>query len=68
MNHGKMYMDGTPQEVFQNYHRLEEVGLAAPQVTYIMEALKQRGFPVRGTTITLQGAKAEILRALRERI
>ena len=44
MNKGKVMYDGAPKEVFAHYRELEEVGLAAPQVTYILHALKDRGF------------------------
>lgn len=37
-------LDGTPKEVFSHYKELEKVGLAAPQVTYVMHDLKERGF------------------------
>ena len=40
MNQGKMAFDGTPKEVFSHYKELEKIGLAAPQITYIMHALK----------------------------
>ena len=46
MNKGKVMYDGAPKEVFAHYRELEEVGLAAPQVTYILHALKDRGFDV----------------------
>ena len=39
-------LDSTPKEVFRHYKELEEVGLAAPQVTYVMHDLKDRGFDV----------------------
>ena len=44
MNQGEMMYDGTPKEVFSHYKELEKVGLAAPQVTYIMNALAEKGF------------------------
>ena len=40
MNHGEKMLDGEPGEVFRHYKDLEKVGLAAPQVTYVMHALK----------------------------
>ena len=39
MNQGEVMYDDTPREVFRHYKELEEVGLAAPQVTYMMHAL-----------------------------
>ena len=37
MNRGQIMFDNTPREVFSHYKELETVGLAAPQVTYIMQ-------------------------------
>ncbi|MGN1084161.1 MAG: energy-coupling factor transporter ATPase, partial [Lachnospiraceae bacterium] len=40
MNGGRVFCDGTPKEVFESYQDLEKIGLAAPQVTYLSESLK----------------------------
>ena len=53
MNHGEKLFDDTPKQVFRHYKRLEEVGLAAPEVTYIMHELRDAGVPV-STDITLR--------------
>ncbi len=63
MNRGKVMFDGVPKAVFAHYKELEEVGLAAPQVTYIMHALREKGFPVKAQATTIAEAKEEILRA-----
>lgn len=62
MNHGKVMFDDTPKEVFKHYKELETVGLAAPQVTYIMNALREKGFAVNTDATTIAEAKEEILR------
>lgn len=67
MNHGSVMFDGTPREVFHYYQELEEVGLAAPQVTYLMHELRKRGIPVDGEATTLEEAKASILKCFQER-
>ena len=64
MNRGRMAFDGTPKEVFAHYRELEKIGLAAPQITYIMHALKDKGLEVDTSAITVEEAKASILRAL----
>lgn len=64
MNKGSKMFDGTPKEVFAHYRELEQVGLAAPQVTYIMHALKEKGFPVDTTVTTIDEAVEEIVRKL----
>ncbi len=44
MNRGEVAFDDTPKAVFAHFEELEKMGLAAPQITYIMHALKERGF------------------------
>ena len=65
MNHGEKMLDGTPGEVFRHYKELEKVGLAAPQVTYVMHDLKERGFDVSPDATTIEEAADEIVRFLR---
>ena len=67
MNKGKVFLDGSPKEVFAHYKELEEIGLAAPEVTYIMNELAAKGLPVNTEATTLEEAKEEILRALNSR-
>lgn len=64
MNAGQKVFDGTPKEVFRHYKELEEMGLSAPQVTYIVQGLRERGIPVSEDVTTVPEAKAEILRLL----
>ena len=64
MNKGSVMLDGVPKDVFAHYKALQEVGLAAPAVTYIMQQLKQNGFAVSTDATTIEEAKEEILRAL----
>lgn len=65
MDKGQVLYDAAPAEVFRHYEELEQIGLAAPQVTYILHALKKQGYPVRTDLITIEEAKNEILRVLR---
>lgn len=67
MNHGSVMLDGTPREVFHHYQELEAVGLAAPQVTYLMHELRKKGIPTDGEATTLEEAKASILKCFQER-
>ena len=67
MSRGKMIFDGSPREVFAHYQELEKIGLAAPQVTYIMNGLKNAGFPVRTDLLTVAEARDEILKYWKER-
>ena len=66
MNHGEKMYDGTPKEVFSHYKELEGVGLAAPQVTYIMNALKEKGIDVDTNAITIAEAADEIMRSFHD--
>ncbi len=67
MNHGEVQFDGTPKEVFSHYKELEKIGLAAPQVTYIMHALADKGFPVKTDATTIEEASEAILEALKKK-
>lgn len=67
MNKGHVAFDDTPKEIFSHYKELEEMGLAAPQMTYIMHALKERGMDVDVTATTVEEARDSILKALKKR-
>lgn len=64
MNSGEVMLDGAPKEVFRHYKELEAVGLAAPQVTYLMHDLKAHGLNVELDATTVEEAKKSILAAL----
>ena len=64
MNRGSVLYDDEPRQVFQHYKEREQVGLAAPQVTYIMQALARQGMEVDTAVTTIKEAEQEILRAL----
>jgi len=64
MSDAKVMMKGTPREVFTKIDMLEEVGLGAPQITYLMRALKEKGIPVREDIFTVAEAKEEIRKYL----
>lgn len=64
MNKGSIMYDDTPKSVFAHYKELEEVGLAAPQVTYILHELQKRGLNVDVTATTIDEAAEKIAKAL----
>ena len=68
MNQGEAMYDGTPKEVFSHYKELEKIGLAAPQVTYIMNALADKEFDVGIEATTIEEATEEIFRAYQKKI
>lgn len=67
MNHGQVMYNDIPKKVFAHYKELEEVGLAAPQVTYIMHDLKQRGLDVNFQATSIEEAADSIMNALEKR-
>lgn len=66
MNKGAVMFDDVPKEVFKHYEALEEIGLAAPQVTYIVNRLKKEGVPVDTNVTTIAEAKDAILKMFKE--
>ena len=66
MNRGSVLYDDVPAEVFRHYQELEAVGLAAPQVTYIMHKLREKGLAVNTEVTTIAQAKEEILKAYKK--
>ena len=67
MNQGQVLYDDTPGNVFMHADELEQIGLAAPQMTYIMNRLKKEGFAVNTNVTTIDEAKREILRCFKNR-
>lgn len=65
INKGKIAMDGSPREVFSNVSALENIGLSAPQITYLMKKLKKKIPDLRDDIFTVEEAKREILRYLK---
>lgn len=64
MNKGQVRFDGVPREVFRHYRELEEIGLAAPQVTYLMHDLAAAGWEVDTDATTVEEAADAIYRCL----
>ena len=56
MNQGEVRFDGRPVDVFRHYKELEEIGLAAPQTTYLMQELKKQGADVNTDATTVEEA------------
>ena len=61
MGGGKLLYDDDPVKVFRHVKELEDLGLAAPQITYIMKLLKERGLDVNTDCLTVKEAAQEIL-------
>ncbi len=67
MDGGSLVLAGEPAEVFSHVERLEEIGLAAPQVTYVAKALASRGIEIDPTLYTVENAAAHLMDLLRRK-
>ena len=64
MAEGKIFLSGTPSEVFSKPERLEEVRLAAPPISVLMDQLKKEGLDLPSGIFTVEAAT----NALKEKI
>lgn len=65
MNHGKVALQGRPEEVFKEIDTLEEIGLGVPQVTYLAKRLREKGFNISDNIFTIEEAKKQLLSILK---
>lgn len=65
MNHGKVALQGKPEEVFKEIDTLEEIGLGVPQVTYLAKRLREKGFTISDNIFTIEEAKKQLLSILK---
>lgn len=61
---GKIVLDGTPQEVFEQKELLENVGLEVPQATELTRRLYESGAGIPKTVLDAEGAAKAIFEAL----
>lgn len=66
MDKGKCILDGTPEKIFREIETLESVGLAVPQMTYLIRELRNKGFDLSQDIFTIEKAKQELLRILKK--
>jgi len=66
MNHGEKVFDDSPKQVFKHYKELEKMGLAAPQITYVVHELREHGVEIADDLTTVAEARDAILKALRK--
>lgn len=64
MKKGQIMYDDNPKTVFAQYKELEKIGLAAPQVTYIVNRLREEGFNIEHDATTIDEAAADILKGI----
>lgn len=67
MNKGEIALEGAPNEVFKEIEKLESMGLAVPQVTYLVRALREKGFNLKEDIYTIDQAKEELLKVLKKK-
>lgn len=65
LDRGHIAFDDDPRRVFSHYRELEQMGLAAPQITYVMHDLRDRGVPVDVDVLTVEEARDKILAVLK---
>jgi len=65
MHKGKAILDGEPKQIFKQVELLENVGLAVPQVTYLVRELREKGFDISDEIYTIDEAKKQLLKILR---
>jgi len=63
---GTCILDGTPEKIFKEIEILESVGLAVPQVTYLIRELRNKGYNISQDIFTVEKAKQELLRIFKE--
>lgn len=63
LDKGTVRWDDEPSKVFAHVKELEEIGLSAPQVSYVMAALREKGWDVDTSLTRIDSAAEEILRA-----
>lgn len=66
MNNGHVALTGTPKEVFSHVSELEEMGLAAPQTSYVMKGLKDNGLNVPQDVYTVDEATDVLYELLKQ--
>jgi ABC-type multidrug transport system ATPase subunit len=57
MEHGKVAMSGTPDEIFSDADRLSAIGLDIPQITKLLLLLREQGFVIPEKAVR-QGLKS----------
>lgn len=66
MNEARVFLYDDVERVFAHAEEISKMGLGVPQITKVFMRLKERGWPVAGNVYTVQRAKEELLRVIRE--
>jgi len=62
MDHGRIVMDGTPEEVYEHAAELKSIGLNVPAVTDVFLRLRELGLPIEHNAFTVEQARDMLLR------
>ena len=62
LSHGRMLMQGTPREIFDEEEKLNEAGLALPSVCRVLHLIKKKGLPAETDALSVEEAKEKILK------
>jgi len=60
MNEGRVYLDGTPREIFEKIGMLQKIGMQLPQITELLIKLKESGVPVHTDIVNMDDALEQI--------
>ena len=66
MDSGKLVMDGSPREVFQNVERLKEYRMDVPIITELAHKLQKKGFPMEKTILKKEELEEELFKLDKE--
>ena len=64
MNDGKIYTEGTKEEVFGDAERLMQIGLGVPEITRLVAKLRQNGLPLPPHIYTVEAATKAVCELL----
>ncbi len=60
LNEGRIYLEGTPKQIFGKAEMLQKIGMQLPQVTQLLIKLKEMGLPVRTDIVNMDEALNQI--------
>ena len=67
MNEGRVAYLDTPREIFQHRKEIEQMGLSVPQVSKLVQHLKERGIEVDPYAITIEETAKTILSCMEKK-
>ena len=62
-DHGRLVMDGTPEQIFAEPEKLTAIGLSIPHAAALAQALRRHGVKLEGSIYTHEQLHAAVLRA-----